>query len=150
MKWSDATIEEARFTPLKNNMNFILDHVVKKVISELFQFTKKKGHDEKGEKLEDTEYEMKTDSFYYGKIPTKRMTRGKLVIIMAKAFTKMKMDASKEVGTNVVLTKGDIGNIMDRWFEHDSRSEMMFDGLISQDDFDSFVNQVYDKFKKLH
>jgi hypothetical protein len=94
----------------------------------------------------DGSYIPRSDNWYIGEIP-EGCTVGKLVKIMAKAIVKYGEDMAK--WTDEKFHFDQVGDILDRWLDHDHNGPNKFDHLVSGGQFEEFIDKVIAKAKKI-
>lgn len=82
--------------------------------------------------------DFEADNFYYGEL-TEKLTMENIHLVMTSGIIKF------ESRHNVTLSKTDVGEILDLWFEHDSNKNNFFDFLIDKKNFENFINEVYEQ-----
>lgn len=87
----------------------------------------------------DDEYEFESDAYYYGEIP-EDITKQQLVEIMKEGILKLQTEYYEK--ENKYLNEEEVGEILDRWFEHDANDNDEFDHLVPEDEFEDFINLV--------
>ena len=84
------------------------------------------------------EWNVRHDEYYYGDIPPD-LTFKKLQKIMKNGIIKYK----KEAGLyNEILSRKDLADVLERWFEHDSNTNDYFDYIVDEDEYDTFSRNV--------
>jgi hypothetical protein len=89
-----------------------------------------------------TRFGKKTDAFYYGKI-TNKVSKDDLSKFLINGLLKY------EHYHSVSLDKETVGDVLDRWFEHDADSNDFFDNLVDADDFDDFSDRIYNDLQNI-
>jgi hypothetical protein len=91
------------------------------------------------------EWEPKSDVEYYGLVPW-GATMEELVSIMADGVLEYMKDA---LSHHVLPSRDMMESVLDSWFEHDANGDDRFDHLVSEEDADTFFDQVLTRAMKL-
>ncbi len=92
-------------------------------------------------------FEPKSDKEYYGKISSS-VTADNLVEIMAKGFANYRSHYKCFTKETIEINSETVGQLLDLWFQHDYNRDDLFDHMIPDDDFDSFVDKVVISLKQ--
>jgi hypothetical protein len=84
------------------------------------------------------EWEPKSDTQYYGKIPAK-ITIYQLEVILANGLKAYKADA---LAHGILVDNEELEGLLDAWFEHDSNKDNKFDWLVTDEDAEQFFTDV--------